>query len=507
MKTKLLALICLLLSLKGFTQSSYTANISITDFGAKPDGKTLCTNAFKQAIDKAFKQGGGTVIAPPGTWLTGTVSLKNNVTLRVEAGATILGSCNIADYEVGQWFFVDRQPYHLISIKDCKNAALEGKGIIDGHGRCFWNLKDTLPDGEPVTPRWIMAKDKKISPLVEVDNAEDISIKDVTIKTGGGWNLDLLNCSRVQVQGVKILNSLYSPNSDGIDITGSEDVTVSDCYIKTCDDGICLKTTPDSRVCQRIVVTNCVIQTHCVGLKLGCNESFKDIRDVTFSNCVIDKSSRAIGLYTREGGTFENIAFNNIVCNTNAPLVLNRPIQILAEQAKPESKTGTIRNVSISNFQGQTEGRILVTSAKGCTIENITFRDVSLAYSYIEDPGLYVSGAKSNQFPKAESHPEARGALASFVADNVKNLVVANYRLTWPDASKPAPLDWQLKERIENGGMRVFKPDYSKSHQADLAVFFLKNVQGGYINAPMANPSASGAKWAIESGSDIRIIK
>ena len=105
------------------------------------------------------------------------------------------------------------------------------------------------------------------------------------------------------------------------------------CRITTCDDAICLKSSEKGGACESVVVTNCVIQTSCVGLKIG-SETHKDIRNVTMSNCVITQSSRAIGIYSVHGGTIEHILFQNIVANTNAPLVLSRPIQIMQHKSK-----------------------------------------------------------------------------------------------------------------------------------------------------------------------------
>lgn len=312
-----------------FSSFTFSQIININQTGAKGDGKTLNTNAIQSAIDKAATNGGGIVQISHGIYLSGTIFLKSNVTLRIEAGATLLGSPNISDYKELTWGHnVDRQPYHLIVADGVENISIEGKGAIDGNGEAFWQEYEKDASGKMIVPRWIKAKAKKVSPLIEITRSRNISIDDVTIRTGGGWNLHLFDCDVAKVRGVNIVNNLYSPNSDGIDITGCNDVIISDCYIKTCDDAICLKTTDDSRECHRITVTNCIIETLCVGLKMGCTESNKNMTDVTFSNCIINKSSRAIGIYVKEGAIYDRITISNVTANTNAPLIFNRPIQI-----------------------------------------------------------------------------------------------------------------------------------------------------------------------------------
>lgn len=481
--------------------------LSVRTYGAKGDGKTLDTKAIQRAIDAAAKQGGGRVVLQaPGVYLSGTLHLRSNIDFHVEAGATLLGSPNINDYDSIQWGHnLDRQPYHLLYADNCRNLSISGKGIIDGNGEAFWQPYEKDEQGNMRTPRWLMPKPKKVSPLIEVYRCFNTSIRDVTIRTGGGWNLHLYNCDIVKVNGINIDNNIYSPNSDGIDITGSSDVIISDCFIKTCDDAICLKTTEDSRSSHRITVTNCVIETLCVGLKMGCNESNKDITDVTFSNCVINKSSRAIGIYVKDGAVYDRINITNIVANTNAPLIFNRPIQLMVNGLTPTSKPGIIRNVSITNFTCQTEGRILMTCYEGGLIENITLRDIHLTYPMIEDPRPMVPGSGSSQFPRLSEHPEAPAALAAVVADNIRNLVVDNLQVEWP-RSNSTPEAWRHPERIENGSKRIHRIDYSKSRQTDMSVFWGKNIKGGYLNNIMANASAPGLEKYVLQNSEITIL-
>ncbi|MCS7004157.1 MAG: glycosyl hydrolase family 28 protein [Cytophagales bacterium] len=479
-----------------------------TEIGAVADGRTLNTNILQKAIDQLAAFGGGKLILDaPGQFLSGTLFLKNNVALQIQAGATLLGSPSIEDYTpLTQGHNADRQPYHLIVAQEAENISIIGEGIIDGNGKHFWredNEKDA--QGNFVEPRWIMPKDKKVSPLIELVRCKNVFIENITVKTGGGWNIHLHDCQRVKITGVRIDNSLFSPNSDGIDITGGNDITISDCYIRTCDDGICLKTLTESQPCRRVTVTNCIIQTSCVALKLGCNESFKDISDIAFSNCVIDKSSRAIGLYTKEGGNYENISINNIVANTNAPFVLNRPIQIMAEKPKDNRLPGSVRNIQISNFQCKTQGRILLTAQEGTLIENISFRDIMLEYAYQENPIPYIEGIKSNQYPKAEHNLEARGATGAIVAENIRNLVVENILITW--AKDTIPADWKHPERIENGGKRIFRLSYESSREADYPVIWAKNVHGGYIRAFLAKASASHVTPFVLKNSTLSVLK
>lgn len=96
----------------------------------------------------------------------------------------------------------------------------------NGNGPAFWQDFDPAED-----PQWKMAKPLKISPMVEIQECQDVRIKDVLLLTGGGWTLHLYDSDRIQVQGVKIINDLYAPNGDGIDVSGCHDVTISGCIM------------------------------------------------------------------------------------------------------------------------------------------------------------------------------------------------------------------------------------------------------------------------------------
>ncbi len=469
-------------------QKQSTSNYNILDFGAKAGGEGLNTVAIQDAINTAHKNGGGKVIIPSGTYLSGTLFLKSNVNLHVALGATLLGSPNIEDYTKMTWGHnKDRQPWHLIYADSISNMAITGLGIIDGNGKNFWEDYEKDKHGNMIIPRWIKAKEQKVSPLIDINNSEKITIKDVTVKTGGGWNIHLFNSQIATIRGVKVINNIYSPNSDGIDLTGCSDVTISDCFIKTCDDAIVIKTVEDSNESERISVSNCIIETLCVGIKLGAGESYKDMRDINFSNCVFNGTSRFFGLYSKNGAVIENVVVNNLTGNTNAKLVYNRPIQLMVEKNK-NGKVGGIRNVIISNVAAHTDGRILMTSDPDGFISDIFFRDIILTYPRIEDPLPMIDGARSNQFPKVSDFKNAGAARAAFVAENVNNLVIDNLKINWP--SNDVPKNWQHPERIENGTSRIHKPDYSNPRETEFSVLWAKNVNGGFIDATRCNASS-----------------
>src|SRR5579859_1737606 len=241
----------------------------IREFGAAGDGKRLDTPAINAAIDQCHAAGGGTVYVPPGTYLSGTVQLKSNVTLYLEAGATLLGSKNISDYTAmaGPPSLADANQRHLIFARDAENVGLSGPGRIDGQGPSFW-----VPSQRVVPPpeedwRDVATFDWKPvdrpSPLLEFYNCKNLRIEDVRIENAAGWTLRPVHCDEVFIHGITIRNPVIGPNTDGIDPTCCRNVLISNCVIDTGDDAICLKSESPygdpPRACKNITISNCVL--------------------------------------------------------------------------------------------------------------------------------------------------------------------------------------------------------------------------------------------------------
>ena len=151
----------------------HAAVCDVSKYGATGNGKSLDTAAIQKAIDACHAQGGGTVVLNNGKFLSGTIFLKSNITLRIEPGAVLLGSANIKDFEVHQpgapqatsgevadELGAHHIGYHLIYADNVDNIALEGGGVIDGQGDTFFD-KDLKPLARP-------------SPYIEIWNSRDI---------------------------------------------------------------------------------------------------------------------------------------------------------------------------------------------------------------------------------------------------------------------------------------------------------------------------------------------
>jgi polygalacturonase len=391
----------------------------VVSHGAKGDGKALDTSAINKTIETCHQAGGGVVYLGPGTYLSGTVILKSNVTLYLEAGALLLGSASLADYapQRGSGPDSDANQRHLVFARDAENIGVAGPGRIDGQGPKFW-----APSGRAaVAPEdaWadVAAYDWKPlprpSPMLEFYNCRNLRIEEARIGDAPGWTLRPLLCNNVFIRGISIKNPLIGPNAGGLDLTCSQNVFVSDCMIDSGDDAICLKSeNPYSRevaVSRNITVTNCVLSCCRNGFEIGA-ATRGGIENVTFSNSVIfnddvEPAARVlagIALEMVDGGWLEGVAVSNIrMQRARAPIFIRRGLR----HGRPDGSAGTLRGVMIENIQAT--GSICASSIAGLPEFNV--EDVRLSNIRIDNEEAGKADWAEAKIPeKTGADPEAR---------------------------------------------------------------------------------------------------
>jgi len=447
--------------------------VSIVEHGARP-GKP-CGPAIQAAIEQAANNGGGTVVVPPGRWITGTIQLKSNVTLHVATGATLQGSPNLADYPPhpsSDLHFENRRS--LIYAENAENISITGGGVIDGNGRAFW--RDPKPGS-----RWYRAKERP-TPMIELRRCRGVRLKDVRIANSPGWTVHPYCCDEVVIDGVSVKNHLFGPNTDGFDINGCRDVQISDCRLVCGDDAIIIKATPNSRSTERVAITNCIIQTNCIGVGIG-QETQSDVRQVAVSNCVFQKCHRLFAIGIWDGGVVEDVTVTGLVGDSLAYYPLARPIQLEVKQHLDIPRTrplGVIRNVNISNVNCRTQGRILVTAQEGGAIENVSLRDVRLAYVHLEDAAaLSPADGKTGSSQYANRNLFARRQCAAVVVENAKNIACTDLSVHWPAPGAPTT----AKELPPDGAVAPLRDD------PPYRLLWARGVDGLEFTAPLSRAS------------------
>ncbi len=260
-------------------------SIDAKAYGARGDGCTLDTRALQAAIDAAALQGTELRLGP-GVYLTGALFLKSGMTLRLEAGATLLGSRDLADYPLLPTRVAGiemRWPAALVNVYGEHDVSLVGEGCIDGDGKIFWDsywaLRATY---EPRGLRWASDYDCQRPRLFQVFEAARVHIGGgLLMRRSGFWTLHLCYSEDVTVDGVTIRNNdeARGPSTDGIDIDSSRRVTIRHADIAVNDDALCLKAGRDAdglrvaRPCEDITISDCVVREGAAGLTFGSETS------------------------------------------------------------------------------------------------------------------------------------------------------------------------------------------------------------------------------------------
>ncbi|HTR80988.1 MAG TPA: glycoside hydrolase family 28 protein [Bacteroidota bacterium] len=368
------------------------AVFNVRDFGALGDGKTLDSPAINKTIEACFQKGGGTVDVPAGTYLSGSIHLKSNINLFLDAGATILGApqeLNAYDppepfegraYQDGGHTYFHNS---LLWGENLENVSITGYGMINGGGL---TRKDKEVGGGP-----IVLGDKAVA----LKECRHVLIRDITIFHGGHFAILVTGCKNLTIDNVTI-----DTDRDGIDLDCVQSATVSNCRINSPnDDGLCPKSSfalGRRMITENVTIVNCQVSGYEEGtlldgtmrpsrsktgrIKFG-TESNGGFRNITVSNCTF-RDCRGLALEEVDGGIMENISISNITMMN----VCGYPIYITLGKRNrgPDSLTmGIARNIFISDVIAtgvDSMSGVHITGMPDDPIENVRLQNILISF-------------------------------------------------------------------------------------------------------------------------------
>ena len=421
---------------------SAAAALNVRDYGAKGDGVSKDTTAIQAAIDAAEKQGGGEVHIPPGRYISGTIRLKNNVTLYLEAGATLAESPDDADFdkyeELPFQSVSDNETtyfhYGLVTADRVHNIAIVGQGTIDGNR--------THRHG----PKTIALK-----------MSQYISIEGITVENSPNYSVSFWGCDYVDVIGVTVLNGY----ADGIDPDASRYVRIANCYVESSDDAICPKASPSmgyARPTEHLTVTNCVLRTNSNNFKFG-TESSGDFRNIAVSNLTMlpremgHPPRSGISLEAVDGAHIDGVVISNISMEgVLVPIFIRRGNR---GRGLTNPIPGTVQNISISNVIAT--GATAPSDISGLPeypVERVLLDGINIT---IQGGEKEAKGLDVPEFP--DKYPEASmfGILPAygFYSRHVEGLAMTHVQVRWENADARPAMVFDDVKALDLDGFRA----------------------------------------------------
>ena len=393
---------------------------------------------IQRAIDEQAANGGGRVAIPAGEYLTGSIVLRSNIELHLEAGALLRFVDDFAQYPVieARWEGYE-QPVHraLIYAKGETNVSITGLGTLEGQGQKWWDAfrAKTLDAARPY--------------FIHFEDCERVLMRGFRVQNSPAWTLHPLRCENVSIRGVTVVNPSNSPNTDGIDPESCKHVRITDCHIDVGDDCIAIKAgTEDAKhpvPCENITVTGCTMVHGHGGVVLG-SEMSGCIRRVSISSCVFDGTDRGIRIKSRRGrgGVVEDISATGIVMHdVICPIVINmryccgkdgKSAYVSDPNTLPvDERTPYVRRVRLGNIVATN-----VRSAAGCLygLPEAPLEDVSISNTQI-----FLTESEPD-YPVMDM-VQKPVTLAGLTAEHVSGLHLSDVRIFGAKGGEPTFID------------------------------------------------------------------
>lgn len=424
---------------------SFSKDYDVLLFGAIGDGTTLNTCAIQSAIDKAYEDGGGRVIIPSGSFLSGSIILKSNVELHVSKKAILLGSTNPNNYEViNRW-------KALVMADSAINISISGKGVIDGQGyQLALNIDSLFYIGKIDSADYeFPEKRPKVTlrpQVIEFVNCNNINVSGITIRNSASWVQSYYMCTNLTIDGIRVESDTYW-NNDGIDIIDCQKVRITNSYINASDDGICLKSYGRVRhgrpFCDSIYIANCIVRSSASAIKFG-TASFGGFKNVTIEKIkVFDTFRSAIALESYGNGVLEKILIKDIhAVNTGNAIFIR-----IGRRTK-KMNPGILKDVTIKNVKVQ-----------------VPFKRPDFAYK-IRGPALPFF---HNIFPSS---------ITALPGSPIMNLTLENIEITYPGRGNRAYANMPLSRLNEVPENAELYPEFSMFGELPAWGFYVRHVDG-----------------------------
>lgn len=360
----------------------------VTDYGVKADSTLVQTEALQAVIDRIAQEGGGALVIPKGTFLSGSLFFKQGVNLYLQEGGTLKGSDRIRNFKIVKTRMEGQTLNYfaaLVNADGVDGFTIAGKGTINGNGYNYWEefwirrqYNRQCTNLEAMRPR-----------LVYISNSKNVTVQDVHLINSPFWTNHLYRCENVRYLGCYIFaptSGVKAPSSDAIDIDVCTNVLVNRCYMSVNDDAVVLKggkgtwadKDPDNGANYNVIVEDCNYGKVHSCLTLG-SESIHD-RNVILRRCTVDGANRVLWLKMRPDTPqrYEYVTVENVTGNASSFLVVRPWTQFFKPEKRDDMPLSTCNNITLRNVEMKTKNFFDVGKSDKYKLTDFTFENCTI---------------------------------------------------------------------------------------------------------------------------------
>lgn len=360
----------------------------VTDFGVINDSNIIQTNVIQNVINEASKHGGGVIVIPKGTFLSGALFFKPKTHLHISEGGVLKGSDDISQYPKmpsrmeGQ--NLDYFPA-LVNAYGVDGFTISGKGTIDGNGLRYWEAF------------WQRRKENKNCTNLEVSrprlifiwNCKNVQVQDVKLHNSGFWTSHYYKCTNVKILDLHIFSPhdpVKAPSTDAIDIDACSNVLIKGCYMSVNDDAIALKggkgpwadKDPNNGENTNILIEGC--EFGFCHSALTCGSEAIHNKNVVMRDCHINEAMRVLWLKMRPDTPqkYEFISVENVKGEAYSLLYIKPWRQFFDLQGRKDPPLSFSENISLKNIDLKCEVFFDVAISENNRLKNFSFENLNI---------------------------------------------------------------------------------------------------------------------------------
>ncbi len=361
---------------------------NIVDFGAVNDSTVLQTQIIQKTIDAASSQGGGVVIIPKGTFLSGALFFKPKTHLYITEGAVLKGSDNIADYPNIPSRIEGQSIDYFAALVNAYNVdgfTISGKGTIDGNGLKYWEAFWQRRKENPNCTNLEVSRPR----LVFIWYCNNVQVQDVKLHNSGFWTSHYYQCRNVKILDLHIVSPhepVKAPSTDAIDLDVCSNVLIKGCYMAVNDDAIALKggkgpwadTDTTNGENTNIIIEDCDFGFCHAALTCG-SESIHN-KNIVMRNCHVNEAHRLLWLKMRPDTPqkYEYITVEDITGQASSLIYVKPWTQFYDLKGKKEAPLSYSENITLRNIELKCDIFFDIAIGETNRLSNFTFENLNI---------------------------------------------------------------------------------------------------------------------------------